>query len=159
MRRGGRVRLYILYIADSMTKTIIITLLMVLLAGCSLDRFLPRADAPEQTGSSLVGDAERGAEIFRVGVGSVEDEVPTCSTCHRISASAFSLAQGPSLTGIGEEAGTRIDGMSAEEYLVDSILNPANFISANFRTSMYDEYGDHLSAQDVADLVAYMMTL
>lgn len=139
-----------------MIKLVVIIAITLLTAGCSLGDLLPFAYAPEEPAQSLVGDPERGAEIFRVGV---DDEATPCSTCHRLSSGGFSLSQGPNLTGISERAATRVEGLTAEQYIEDNILNPARYKFFSFRTSMYDEYADHLSAQDVADLVAYLMTL
>ena len=106
--------------------------------------------------SSKPGDAERGAVLFQRGTG---DVAPPCSTCHKVSVGGIGVALGPNLEGIGAIAATRVDGMSAEEYIRESILNPDSFIVPGSRVSMYPAFSDHLSEQDIADLVAYLLTL
>jgi mono/diheme cytochrome c family protein len=109
---------------------------------------------PEATAIPVV-DLVRGEEIFRKGV----NESPPCISCHQVTTSSFGFALGPSLIGVGNRAATRISGMSAEEYLTDSILNPGSFLVPVYRNIMYPKFADHFSEQDVADLIAYLMTL
>jgi hypothetical protein len=49
--------------------------------------------------------------------------------------------------------------MSAEEYAQTSILQPAAYLVSGFSNTMYNQYGQHLSQQDIADLIAYLLTL
>jgi mono/diheme cytochrome c family protein len=100
------------------------------------------------------GDAARGEEIFRHGV----NESPPCIGCHQVSNGGFGFALGPNLSGIATRAGKRVTGMSAEAYLEDSILHPSDFVVPGYRDIMYPQFADHFSDQDVADLVAYLMT-
>ena len=66
---------------------------------------------------------------------------------------------GPNLANVNERAGSRVEGMGAEDYLRDSILHPGVFITPGYRGAMYAFYADALSDQDVNDLIAYLMTL
>lgn len=100
-------------------------------------------------------DAARGQEIFAKGV----NGSPSCVGCHHLVSSEIGFALGPSLQGLRNRAGTRIPNMSAEAYLIDSILHPEDFIVPGYRNIMYPKFADHFSEQDVADLVAYLMTL
>ena len=67
---------------------------------------------------------------------------------------------GPARIGIAERAGTRVEGMSAEEYIRQSILEPAVFIVPDFEDAadMPVELAGELSAQQLEDLIAYLMT-
>lgn len=127
------------------------TLLFVLLAGCVRLNTL----FPIPVSQSAAGDPLRGEAIFRAGV----SDAPPCSTCHlvRKGAAGFSLA--PNLSGVAARAATRIDGMTAAAYIEDSILNPQNYVVPGYHVSMYTEYATYLSPQDIADLVAYLLTL
>jgi mono/diheme cytochrome c family protein len=117
------------------------------LAGCS---------GTKSTETAKVGDVERGEVLFRMGRG---EAVPPCSTCHRLGPGGFGIPLGPSLEGIAVNAAARVAGMSAEDYIRDSILNPENFVVPGFRVSMYGDYAEHLTEQDIGDLTAYLMTL
>ena len=120
---------------------------VLMLAACS-----GGDDAP----SLEPGDPERGAELFKKGKGT---EVPPCSTCHRVSAGSASFALGPSLVDIPTTATTRVEGKAAEDYIRESILDPESFIVPGFQVSMYTGYADGLSEQEIADLIAYLLTL
>lgn len=99
------------------------------------------------------GDAARGEDIFIHGV----NGSPPCVTCHARTPGAFTI--GPVLQGVGERAGTRIAGTSAEDYLRQSILDPAAYLVPGFRNIMYNRFAEVFDDQDVADLIAYLLTL
>jgi mono/diheme cytochrome c family protein len=124
---------------------------MICLPSCS-----PTPPATPTATATPAADPVRGEEIFTKGV----NESPPCISCHQVSDnSSFGFALGPNLIGIGNRASTRITDMSAEDYLANSILEPAAFIVPGYRNIMYPKFADHFSEQDVADLIAYMMTL
>lgn len=104
---------------------------------------------------AAAGDAARGERLFREGVGGA----PPCSACHltAVGAPGFSLA--PNLGGIAERAAGRIEGMTAQQYIEDSILHPTDLVIPGYHVSMFTDYADFLSPQDLADLVAYLLTL
>ena len=98
------------------------------------------------------GDAARGAQLFTESV----DSAPACSTCHTTDGTTL---VGPSFQGFPERAGTRVEGLSAEDYARTSILQPATYLVSGFSNTMYSQYSQHLSSQDIADLIAYLLTL
>ena len=98
------------------------------------------------------GNASVGETIFHDGKGSA----PACVNCHAAEPGPFAL--GPVMTGISERAGSRIEGMSAEDYLHQSILQPGEFIVPGFRPMMPPTYGENLTEQDIEDIIAYLMT-
>ncbi len=107
------------------------------------------------------GDVARGEQLWDtpqpVGFG--------CASCHTF-ADASLLADpsdldlfGPALFGIAERAGTTREGYSAEEYLRESIVLPAEFLAEGYPvTVMPRSFGERLDAQDLADLIAFLMT-
>ena len=142
-------------------KYILMSILLISLGACSgFEKFLTEFESSEpaesaETTVELVGDVERGREIFREGLGDAQ----RCANCHRVTTRGFAVDAGPNLEGIADKAGDRIEGMSAEAYFRESMLNPSAFIVEVFRTPMPEDYAALLSDQDVADLIAYMMQL
>lgn len=139
-------------------RTAIILALLLLavpvMLGCALlDRMTAffAADASPP----LVGDPVRGERLFRVGV----EGASPCLVCHVTSEGGAGFSLGPNLAGVGERAAGRVPGLSAEAYLTQSILAPESYVVPGFRVSMFDEYPAYLTPQDVADLVAYLLTL
>ncbi len=97
------------------------------------------------------GDPERGQLLFERSI-----QAPACISCHRTDSVN---AVGPGLGGFSERAGTRVAGLSAAEYAFQSIDRPASFLVPGFSNLMYSAYDANFTAQDVADLIAYLMTL
>lgn len=112
---------------------------------------LPTAPEP----AIPAADPARGEVIFTRGV----NGSPPCASCHQVTGTNFGFALGPSLIGIRNRAAARIPGMSAEDYLMDSILHPEDYLVSGYRNIMYPKFADHFSEQDIADLIAYLMML
>ena len=68
-------------------------------------------------------------------------------------------AIGNSLAGLAAVAAERVAGQSAEAYLYWSILRPGRHLVAGYSNIMYAGYEDSLEAADIADLIAYLLTL
>lgn len=98
---------------------------------------------------------ERGRELFEgAGLGGNLG----CDICHSVRPGEVTV--GPSLSGIGVVAGSRVPGMSAEEYLRSSILDPDAHVVDGFRSGQMPAiYGDRLDVDDIDALVAYLMSL
>ena len=86
--------------------------------------------------------------------------------CHGDPANPDSATVAPHLGNIANVAAEREPGVSAEQYIYDSILDPNKFIAPDcpngpcFEPSiMRADYGTVMSLQEMADLVAYYMTL
>jgi mono/diheme cytochrome c family protein len=133
-------------------RSLFCLLLLIVLSGCTLNwmQWLP----PQLVGEvQLVGNAERGRDLFQNGMGAA----PPCSSCHALVSGGFSL--GPALQGISTRAGIQVEGLTAEFYLHQSILEPEAYITPGYRSIMYPLYADHLDEQAVQDLIAYLLTL
>lgn len=81
-----------------------------------------------------------------------------CATCHSLDAGVVIV--GPSIDGIGSRAGSTVSGMSAEDYLKESILTPDAYLVDGFPAgTMPQVWEDELTGEQVDQLVAYMLTL
>jgi hypothetical protein len=94
-------------------------------------------------------------EDDRVGVGADLYIANGCNGCH------FEYPSGaPTLYGIAEVAGTRIENMSAEDYLYQAIVNPDAYIVDGYPCCIHpSHYGEVLRYEDVQMLVVYLMSL
>ncbi len=101
--------------------------------------------ADTDTGADVSGDAANGEALF-ASLG--------CVGCHSLDGTA---GAGPSLAGIAGEAGEEVEGMSAVEYLHQSIVEPGAHVAEGYADIM-PPFGT-LSDSDLNDLIAYLMTL
>jgi cytochrome c553 len=104
-------------------------------------------------------DAERGRQIF-VGERPIADGTIACVECHALVPGERSEVMGQNLSNIGNRAATTVSGQSAEEYLHTAILDPDEFLSGGYQEGIHPRnYDELLSDADVADLIAFMLTL
>ena len=116
----------------------------VLAAALSLVTALVR---PSDDGATALD----GAELFHV---------KGCATCHEGPGTPTMIGVGPSLAHAANWAGTRIEGMSAEDYLAQSMLQPSAFISPAFTGGEGPTTGMpqlQLSTDEVDALVRYLL--
>jgi hypothetical protein len=66
---------------------------------------------------------------------------------------------GPPFAGLADRAGSRVDGLSAESYIRNSIVNPSDFIAEGYLDVMQSNFGEVLTSDDINNLVAFLMTL
>src|SRR5437879_1748215 len=122
---------------------IMLLVVMFALVACS-----PAADSAKNLPA---GDATRGSQLFTQSI----NGAPTCSSCHSLDDTAIT---GPGMQGYGARAGTRLPGVSAQDYTYQSIVQPAAYLVPGFGNLMYNQYGQNLSPQQIADLIAYLLT-
>jgi cytochrome c2 len=95
-------------------------------------------------------DAARGKLVFN-GAG-------TCNACHDVSTGAKVV--GPSLKRIASVAASREAGKTAQDYLWESIVSPNDYIVPGFAAGVMPiSYDKTLDQQQIADIVAYLLTL
>ena len=102
------------------------------------------------------GDPARGEALYKQPV--IGDaSAPGCNTCHSLEEGVVLV--GPSHAGIGARAETAVAGLSAEEYLRKSIVEPNVDITEGYTEGvMYQFYGDDLTDEEIDDLVAFLLT-
>ncbi len=93
----------------------------------------------------------------------IENSNPPCLTCHRI-ADRGNEGPGPYLNGLAEVAGSYVSGLSAEDYIRQSILEPGAFLAPECPTGpclniMPNTYGDNLSEVELDTLVKFLLSL
>jgi len=100
--------------------------------------------------------AAHGEELYnQVTIG--PSSAPGCVTCHSLEADVVLV--GPSHNGVGTRAGEYVAGVSAEDYLAESITEPdAHLVDGYAAGIMYQNYGAELDQSDIDDLVAFLLT-
>ncbi len=121
---------------------------VVLLSGCEAEPPKILFDDIDMT----VADAGSGEKLFQQS----NNGAPTCASCHSIDGSG---GVGPSLQGIRETAANHGNGQSAEEYLYWSIISPSRSLTTGYSNLMYAKYDEIFEAADIADLIAYLLSL
>ncbi len=112
-----------------------------------------RASAAEVTPVALeslpAGDAAAGEVLF--------SGQAACSACHALEPDKRLV--GPSLAGVAARAAAIRPDATAAAYLLESIVNPDAHVVAGYDAGLMPaNFGQRLSAQQLADLVAYLMT-
>ncbi|HZY43809.1 MAG TPA: c-type cytochrome, partial [Anaerolineae bacterium] len=110
------------------------------------------------------GDAARGADLFAQKVKFESGSAAPCKACHSLQPNTVIV--GPSLSDIGMMGATMVPGKAAADYIRESVQNPSAFIVPgnekfvnNGKSLMPEGLGNNMSAQDLADLIAYLLTL
>jgi len=105
------------------------------------------------------GDPEHGEQLFDGTVAMADARAPACATCHAIQPGQ-DTGSGQSLSNIGNRSAKTVAGQSAEEYLRTAITTPDAYLAGGYQEGiMYRDYAQALTAQQIDDLVAYMLTL
>lgn len=100
------------------------------------------------------GTAPTGAVIDTVGADGAEIFATNCTSCHSTGEDTI---VGPGLAGIGERAALRVDSMSAEDYLEQSLIAPAAYVVDGFPAVMPE--WSYLGDKSIDALVDYLKTL
>lgn len=78
-----------------------------------------------------------------------------CQSCHAIQRNGVE-GNGPNLAAIGREGASRRPGLSAPEYILESILDPSKFRAPVARGVMPQEIAANLAPGQIRDLVAFL---
>ncbi len=109
------------------------------------------------------GDPARGQQLWDKAVNLASLKPAPCSACHSLQPDEVLL--GPSLAGIGARAATTVSGQDAATYLRHSIQAPNDYLvpgeafQTDGNSKMPATLGNDMSAQDLADLIAFLLTL
>jgi hypothetical protein len=113
---------------------------------------------PKNVAELPPANAATGEKLFLTSYG--------CTACHGDPRVPDSNMVAPHLANIARIAAQRVPGVSASQYIYDSILYPNNFVAPNCAhdqpcatPSVMPSYGDVLPLQEMSDLVAYLSQL
>lgn len=115
-------------------------------------------------GGAAGPDPARGEQLFKsttIGTASA----PGCITCHNVTGT--DVLVGPSQAGVATRAQQMIDSgkytgaaKTVEDYLHEAIVDTDAYVVDGFQPGvMYANFGKELSEAEIADLVAYLLTL
>jgi len=89
-----------------------------------------------------------------------------CAGCHVTTTNGPAWAASAGQPGIGERAATRItqddytgSAEDGDQYLFESIVSPNAYVVPGFQIQMPAGFDKSLTAQETADLIAYMLTI
>jgi len=133
---------------------LLVSVMLIALAACGGGNGGNNAGGEE---AAPIGDAANGERLFTSAtIG--PNNAPGCITCHSLEPDVVIV--GPSQYGLETRAETRVPGLSAEEYIRQSIVEPNAYIVEGFTEGvMYQSYGTDLTEDQINDLVAYTLTL
>ena len=110
-------------------------------------------------GAASQGDPQAGRRLFNGEIALDDRAALPCKQCHSVELGG-DASLGPNLSNIGARAGTTVPGQTAAEYLRTSIVDPDAHLAGGFQDGlMYRRYGRALTAKQINDLVAYLLTL
>lgn len=82
-----------------------------------------------------------------------------CVGCHTVSGISEATT-GPVLDGIATRAETQVEGLSAEEYIHESIVDPGAYVIDGFDGGLMPQnFTELVSEEELENLVAFMLTL
>ncbi len=103
----------------------------------------------------VTGDPQRGQQLY---MGQGTPQLP-CSGCH-LNASVAPPMEG-TWTRVQNDRlqQPQFSGYTGEEYIADSIIHPSDYVVPTYTDNvMPKNFGDLLTYQDLADLIAYLKT-
>lgn len=117
---------------------------------------------------SATGSSPDGVVIDGANTGSAPDDPvaagrfwiarppANCVTCHSLQPDVVLV--GPSLAGVATRAASRVAGLTAEEYLRQSILDPGAYVVAGFPDAMARNLGEVLNSQQIGEILAFLLS-
>jgi len=104
----------------------------------------------------LTGDPQKGQQLY---MGQTDLHLP-CTSCHVAGAGTVAPPMEGTWTRVQNERlkDPKFQGWTGEQYIADSIIHPSDYIVPNYTDSMIKNFGQILTYQDLADLIAYLKT-
>jgi len=119
---------------------------------------------PEPTSAPLLSPIDRLVAVRDAANGAVLFETfqeaanYACSNCHLPTSEKTNI--GPGLLNIKDRARTRVEGMSAAEYIYQSIVDSQSYTVEGFDPELMPQnWAEIYSDLEIFDIVAYLMTL
>ncbi len=115
---------------------------------------IPQLESPAPESLEITG-ALSGPELAALGETVLQSPEAGCLACHALGREGL---RAPDLAGIGAEASGRAAGLSAEEYLRESIVNPCAYVVQGYDCIMPQTLLQTLGAAKVTVLVAFLQS-
>ncbi len=81
-----------------------------------------------------------------------------CISCHSLKTDVTTV--GPSLYGINLRADKLVAGLTAQQYIKESIINPDAYLVSGYEPAvMFAHYKQELSEAEINAIVAYLLNL
>ncbi len=113
--------------------------------------------------AKLTGDPARGEQLYHgKAPATLTGQALPCTGCHQQAANGVGPMTNGTFIRVNNERlkVAQFAGYTPEEYLIDSIVNPSDYIVPGFQDLMVKNLGTEvLNAQDLADIIAYVKTM
>ena len=108
--------------------------------------------APAEAAPTVEGGVRAPADLFTA---------MTCSVCHMLDQPQDAATRGPvgpNMGNLADHAGTRVAGLSAEEYVYQSITEPGAFVVESYTAGiMPADFTTKMSDEEIRGLVAWLL--
>ena len=129
------------------------------------DPWIPFEDTPSKaTPEEVYADADAdGGEATPAGPRPPEELFTSmgCAGCHNLELLKMQTTVrpvGPNMGNLAENAAVRIEGLSAEEYVYQSIIDPNSFIvDSYFANVMTQNFSTMMTEEEIRGLVAWLL--
>lgn len=125
--------------------------------------YLRTKDGGETTMTPPTGQEETGAAAGGATAPAAPAKTPQeafqkfgCGACHKHEKGGIAGAIAPDLTHVGSIAGKRKPGLSAGDYIRESILTPTAFVVPGMPPIMPPGFGDKMSASEIEMVVKFL---
>ncbi len=118
------------------------------ISGVEVTTSVPSGDVPiaEEEAPAIASAATAEEAITKHG----------CGTCHLVLAEEGEV--GPPLKNVGSIAGTRVEGLSAEDYIRQSIMTPNAFIVPDFEPDMMPpDFIEKMTVKELEMIIAFLV--
>lgn len=130
-----------------------IVLIVALIAGFA--SLIPQLESPAPEELQITGELS-GEQLAGLGEEIFQSTEAGCLACHGLGKVGL---RAPDLAGIGAEAGERVPGVSAEQYLRQSLEQPCSFVVAGYDCIMPQTLQQTLGAAKITALIAFLQSL
>lgn len=129
-------------------------ILLIVTAIAGFAALIPQIESPAPETLEISGELS-GVELAAVGRQVFESAEAGCLACHGLGREGL---RAPDLAGIGLAAEGRIAGVSAEDYLRQSIADPCAFVIAGYDCIMPQTMMQALGEDKVTALIAFLQS-
>lgn len=130
-----------------------VVLIVVLIAGFA--SLIPQLESPAPEELRIEGDLS-GSELAVVGEQVFQSAEGGCLACHGLGSPGL---RAPDLAGIGAAAAERVAGMTAEQYLSESLRDPCAYVVAGYDCIMPATLQQTLGEAKLIALTAFLQSL